>query len=243
VAVPVGHCIVFSNRRGSGSFGLPRSLHGLGRCRPDPRGIPGSTAPDRAAAPQMLRIHTNRGVPRNLAPLLQSALALPELLAASEEASSSSSLGIRSRIAPLSFDLLCVHSRKPRLPSARSCQGPDPVPSSWSLTTSTVCSAQGLRVCCTPLTTLGFDAFLAGTPRRRPGWVALERPSPSPRRESYPSKSSPHQQPYRITAALALLPLLLALLAWTARPRSSEVPSQWPEPLFRACALRGRSLG
>jgi len=34
-----------------------------------------------------------------------------------------------------------------------------PVPSSWSLTTSTDCSAAGPRVCCTPLTALGFVAF------------------------------------------------------------------------------------
>jgi hypothetical protein len=40
-------------------------------------------------------------------------------------------------------------------------------------------------------------------------------PSRSPRRGSYPSKSSPHQQPYRITAAVALLPLLHVLLART----------------------------
>jgi hypothetical protein len=36
---------------------------------------------------------------------------------------------------------------------------PDIVPSTWFLTTSTVCSALELRVCCTPLSTLRFIAF------------------------------------------------------------------------------------
>jgi hypothetical protein len=37
------------------------------------------------------------------------------------------------------------------------------VPSSWFLTTSTACSAQRLRVCCTPLPTLRFAAFQAAS--------------------------------------------------------------------------------
>jgi hypothetical protein len=45
-----------------------------------------------------------------------------ELLATSEEVVSSSSLGIRLLIAPLPFDPLRVHSRKPRLPSGRRYQ-------------------------------------------------------------------------------------------------------------------------
>jgi hypothetical protein len=49
-------------------------------------------------------------------------------------------------------------------------------------------------------------------------------PSHSPRRGSYPSKSSPHQQPYRITAAVALVPLLPAPLARTC-PAGAERPS------------------
>jgi hypothetical protein len=44
-----------------------------------------------------------------------------ELLATSEEASSSSSRGIRPLTAPLPFDRPCVHSRRPRPPSGRRC--------------------------------------------------------------------------------------------------------------------------
>jgi hypothetical protein len=84
---------------------------------------------------------------------------LLELLATSEEVSSSSSRGIRPLDAPLPFDRLRVHSRKPRLPSGRRCQPSTLVPPSWFLTTSTVSSTQGLRVCCTPLPALEFDAF------------------------------------------------------------------------------------
>jgi hypothetical protein len=45
--------------------------------------------------------------------------------------------------------------------SGRRFQAPTHVPSSWSLTTSTVYSASGSRVCCAPLPTMGFAAFRA----------------------------------------------------------------------------------
>jgi hypothetical protein len=38
-AVPVGHCVNFGERCGSGSFRLSRLPLDLGRCRPDPRGL------------------------------------------------------------------------------------------------------------------------------------------------------------------------------------------------------------
>jgi hypothetical protein len=44
-------------------------------------------------------------------------------------------------------------------PSVARCHTSDPVPPSWFHTTSTVYSAQGPRVCCAPLTTLGFVTF------------------------------------------------------------------------------------
>jgi hypothetical protein len=46
-------------------------------------------------------------------------------------------------------------------PSGQWFHPPTLVPSSWFLTTSTVSSTQGLRVCCTPLPALGFTAFPA----------------------------------------------------------------------------------
>jgi hypothetical protein len=49
--------------------------------------------------------------------------------------------------------------------------------------------------------------------------------APFPRRGSHPSKNSPRQQPYRVTAASALLPLPLALPSL----RECRVPL-WPKP-------------
>jgi len=86
------------------------------------------------------------------------------------------------------------------------------VPSSWILTTSTVCSARRVRACCSPIRT-GFAAFPdTSTPGGRFGIQRLrsglpERLRRSPQRGSYPSKHPTRRQPYRITAALAFLPL------------------------------------
>jgi len=76
-------------------------------------------------------------------------------------------------------------------------RGLNPVPPSWSLTTSTVFSAQGLRACCIPLTTLGFDAFPAGLPGASPGGRPGEAFAfPAPRIvpfEEFPSSAAvPH---------------------------------------------------
>jgi len=54
---------------------------------------------------------------------------------------------------------------------------------------------------CQPWGSPRFNPGTTRSVRRRPG-----RRSRSPRRGSYPSKGSPRQQPYRITAAVALLP-------------------------------------
>ena len=139
-------------------------------------------------------------------------VALLELLATSEEVLNSSSRGIHSLVAPLSLDHLCVHSRKPRLPSARRCHP------------SRSCSARVVSHHLDGFLRTGAAGLLhpaddSGVQRvsslRLPDAPedVLVRRRPSPRRESYPSKSSPRQQPYRITAAVALLPLPLALRA------------------------------
>jgi hypothetical protein len=88
------------------------------------------------------------------------------------------------------------------------------VPPSWFRTTSAVSSASRLRVCCTPLPALGFGAF------RVTGVEVPKNPGhrlPFPRRGPYPSKGSPRQQPCRITAVVASLPLPLPAPCWTAK--------------------------
>jgi len=69
------------------------------------------------------------------------------------------------------------------------------------------------------------------TARRHPA-----RPSRFPRRISYPSKSSPRQQPHRITAAVAFLPLPHAL-----RARTSSTEAERVQPKSNAACLAGRS--
>jgi hypothetical protein len=84
-----------------------------------------------------------------------------------------------------------------RAASGRGFHAPTPVPSSWFRTTSTAFSASGPRVCCTPLPAMRFAAFrAAGTDLRRD-----RRHRPSPRR-GHPTKGSPRQRPYRITAVV-----------------------------------------
>jgi hypothetical protein len=67
----------------------------------------------------------------------------------------------------------------------------------------------------------GSARFLLPAPRRARRLSG--GPSHSPRRISYPSKSSPHQQPYHITVAVALLPLLPALLARTSSTEAEQL--------------------
>jgi hypothetical protein len=64
--------------------------------------------------------------------------------------------------------LLRVHSREPRLPSGQRCHTPAHVPLSWFRTTSTVSSAQELRVCCTPQPAKGSSRFMLSISPRRP---------------------------------------------------------------------------
>jgi hypothetical protein len=70
------------------------------------------------------------------------------------------------------------------------------VPPSWFLTTSAACSAQALRVCCTPLPALGFDAFHAWSRHRHPKVVLASPALPASRVvpfEEFPSSAAvPH---------------------------------------------------
>jgi hypothetical protein len=130
----------------SGSLGVPRSLHDL-----DP-------SPGRAfevfldVAPPFSRIDLRRNL-RALAPL-QRVRFFPE-------PRGSPLLGF-VRVRP-SVDTPPERSLPEndgcRFPSADRCQTARPVPPSWFHTTSTVCSARKLRVCCTPQPTMGFAAF------------------------------------------------------------------------------------
>jgi hypothetical protein len=71
--------------------------------------------------------------------------------------------------------------------------------------------------------------------RRRPG-----QRSRSSRRGSYPSKGSPRQQPYRITAALSLLPSSVALPA-RVHDRRLRRDAGWARTFARRrSAARGR---
>jgi hypothetical protein len=265
VAVPVGHCSVFSNECGSGSLVFPTPSATLAVADRVLEVFPGSS----------LSTSQARGIRCAFAPAEGSLVAFhlsfralaaqPELLAASEEASSSSSHGIRSLCAPLSLDRLCVHSRKPKLPSARPYQGVGILFRPRGLSPPRrLAPHRGCGFIAPRCRLWGSTRFPLQPPRAPES--APERPSPSPRRESYPSKSSPHQQPYRITTAVALLPLPSALRAWTARPKPrldalargrshqlEPVPSEaetrvgtvrlrWPKPLPTRCCRWPRPL-
>ena len=125
------------------------------------------------------------------------------------------SAGTSSRRPLLSWDsnvalpqayLQRVHSQEPRLPSGRRCQAPTHVPPSWFRTTTTVSSALKSRVCCTPQPAKGSLRFALAASPLHPKAARLVGVR-SPQRGSHPSKTSPRQQPYRITAAVAFLPL------------------------------------
>jgi len=89
--------------------------------------------------------------------------------------------------------LLLVNSGEPKFPSDRRRQAPVHVPSSWFCTTSTACSVQQLRVCCTPLPVKGSPRFVRvgrEVARRRPavpGTVPAARFAPF---EEFPSSAA-----------------------------------------------------
>jgi hypothetical protein len=137
------------------------------------------------------RLRLSRFTPRDL-PLSFRALSLCQDSSRPPKRSESFLSWDSPACAPLPFVFRRVHSRKLALPSVRRCDPSNHVPPSWFRTTSAVFSASALRVCCTPLPALGFDAFSGGLPvtRRFLGGG----PVPAPR--IHPTKSSPRQQPF-----------------------------------------------
>lgn len=133
-----------------------------------------------------------------------------------------SSLGIRSGYHP-SADMPLSHP----LPGAEAPFGPTVpsaglVPPSWFLTTMTVYSTQEVAGLLHPATDRGFAAF---PDDRRPIPSAPRgsghgSPESIPATRFTPSEDFPRRQPYRITAAVALMPL-----------PSLTAPGTWPKPL------------
>jgi hypothetical protein len=87
-----------------------------------------------------------------------------------------------------------------RLPSAERCYTPDRVPPPRFLTALTACSVQRPWVCCTPQPARGSPRF-RGWPPAWIRWIRAEASTPFPTARVHPSKNSPRQQPYRVTAA------------------------------------------
>jgi hypothetical protein len=211
--------------RGSGSLAFPTPSSTSGRHRPGPRGVPRVPVRVRLARrANAMRCHRAGG------PLV--------IFASPSERSSlrRAPRDLRGGLEPFPLvgfarlSPLCRSTLRVSTPGSRGLLRSDGathrhrVPSTWFLTTPTACSTRALRVCCTPLPALRFDAFPALGVQRRPKahWL----PRHSPRRGSYPSKSSPRQQPHRITAAVALLPLLPA--PTMLRPAEAGLPITVP---------------
>jgi hypothetical protein len=115
------------------------------------------------------------------------------------------------------------------------------VPPSWFLTTSTVCSAQWVAGLLHPAASQGFAAFQVSPPSAPPESDGGGR-GPSPRRGSHPTKISPRQQPYRITAAVAFVLLPFTAQSWGLaeaalhthpRPTGAERETHRPGPRRR----------
>ena len=153
---------------------------------------------------------------------------------------------------PLMGFVVCPAADMPRarpLREAEASVGPtvppaSHVPPSWFRTTSTVCSAQRVAGLLHPAASQGFAAFRVLPPPASPESDRGGR-GQSPRRGSHPSKSSPRQQPYRITAAVALLPfpftarlrgLAEASLRTRPRPTGAGRETHW-------AGSRGRQSG
>jgi hypothetical protein len=138
----------------AGRWSSPHAPATFRRCRLGPRGFPG-TPPSRCRSVGM-------SAPMALLSSSERSRAWLEPLAARDKSLTlgSSSHGI-TRLRPSTGFRLCVHSqRAPKHSSSgRRYQPTTPVPSPWSLTTSTVSSAQRLQVCCALLPALRFAAF------------------------------------------------------------------------------------
>jgi len=158
---------------------------------------------------------------------------------------------------PLMGFVVCPSADMPRarpLREAEASVGPTVpaaslVPPSWFHTTSTVCSAQRVAGLLRPAASRGFAAFRASRLQRRPRATRGGR-GQSPRRGSHPSKSFPRQQPYRITAAVAFLPLPFAArlrrvaeAALCTRPRPTGAGRETHSPGSRGRQPRGMRGG
>jgi hypothetical protein len=114
---------------------------------------------------------------------------------------------------------LCRHAQRVSTPGDRSLHRTDGATRQFSFRPRGFTPPRrfaphnGARVCCTPQPARGSPRFGPSCPRRRPRATAGGR-GPSPRRGSHPSKSFPRQQPYRITAAVAFLPLPFTTRGW-----------------------------
>jgi hypothetical protein len=164
----------------AGRLVFPAPSSTFSRCRPGPRGFPGSIALVGSCARQAARMNSPRVA------LLIFYLSFRALVAPAGTPRSFR----RSREFLLSWDspACCPSTVRPSarpLPGAEAPFGPtvptvNRVPPSWFLTTSAVCSALGLRVCCTPLPAMEFDAFLAsGIPAHpKVAWMFVAFPAP-----------------------------------------------------------------
>jgi len=123
--------------------------------------------------------------------------------------------------------------------SVRRCKAPNHVPPTWFLTTLTAYSAWRAVGLLHPTTDRGFATFLASRFRCVPK-EAPEVPWQFPQRGSYPPKSSPHQQPYRVAAVFG--PLAVTVLS-RARPSRSREPFSRPQPKPRVDARRRTPRG
>jgi hypothetical protein len=105
-------------------------------------------------------------------------------------------------------DLLCVHSRRPKPPSVRRSHPSNRVPPSWFRTTMTACSTREVTGLLHPATDRGFAAFpdARGPVPSAPRGSGHRSPGPFPATRFTPSEDFPRRQPYRVTAAVALLP-------------------------------------
>jgi hypothetical protein len=212
-AVPVGHCVDLGERRGSGSYRLSRLLLDLDRCRPGPRGLPWSSTlfgpVDAACAPspspsistfvifsshsERSRLCRNSSRPPKRSEFLLSwdSPLLPLCRSTSDASTPGSSRSLRSDGATRR---ILFHPRgfsPPRwFPPHRCCGFVAPRCRLW-----------------------GPTRFPVSVPSSRWRWVRTLR---SPRRGD-PTKSSPRQQPCRIAAVVASLPLPSVLPVSPAR--------------------------
>ena len=180
----------------------------LGRCRPGLRGIPG---PIVARQPK----------PPNISPR---DLDLPFRALESAPVSTrvdASSLGIRSGSCPSADMPLSRPLPGTEAPFGPTAPAAERVPPSWFLTTMTVYSAREVAGLLHPATDRGFAAFpdARGPIPSTASGSGYRSPEPFPATRFTPSEDFPRRQPYRITAAVAFLPL-----------PSLSGPRTWPKP-------------